>query len=343
MTVWRRSGAWLTAPGRDPKRAFDAQDGFVLGVTEPTWANSGCRIPEAQLTRYVPPNGTTELITTSDGQVISGLLLQAERIQVRHKNVIIRDCIIRYGPADGRLKIQNHCAIVHHPSFDTSGNIVEHCTFDPVNAKATADTNDAAVSGMFGFGFTAYRCAVRNVTDGFMPDVSPTKPQPSRILGCYIQTRYLTYDPEQSDGTHNDGVQIAGGLGHEVIGNSIRNMQADGVTGLAKGQSVVLTPYHLPLCANIVIERNWFYHGYTQVAAWIPMFQGGPGIPGLVIRGNRHHGTCIWPILVTPATNLTKRNISGNVAGTGGLTWNNGTTTTPAGSTPTVQVVANNQ
>lgn len=338
MTIWKRDGDWLTAPGRRPQRAFDAADGFVLGTTEPTWANSGCRTLEASLT----PFAGTELITSADGQVISGLLLQNARIQVRHKNVIIRDCIIRYGPPAGRQYIHAHCGVVHNPGFDTSGNILEHVTFDPVNAKASTDTNESDVYGMMGYGFTAWRCAVRNVTDGFAVDIKAADLSPSRILGCYIETRYLAFDPKQSDGTHNDCVQIAGGKDHEIIGCSLRNTDGAGAL-MAKGQCVVITPYHQPQCANITISRNWLRGAYTQIGCWLPRSEGGPGATGLKITDNRHIGTCIWPILITPATNLTKRAISGNVAGTGGVTWNNGNTTTPAGSIPTVQVVANNQ
>ena len=44
---------------------------MVLGETEPTWDNSGCWIAQADLTT----DTTYNLITTADGQEISGLYL----------------------------------------------------------------------------------------------------------------------------------------------------------------------------------------------------------------------------------------------------------------------------
>ena len=121
---------WTVNNGSLVRRVAAPVDTFVLGVTEPTWSNSGSRIPQASLTT----NTTTNLITTSDGQVISGLYLPNGRIEVRHKNVIIRDCIINIGWDSSRLYVQNNCGIIHNPNYDTSGNIIEYVTIDPVNA-----------------------------------------------------------------------------------------------------------------------------------------------------------------------------------------------------------------
>jgi hypothetical protein len=298
---------------------------FTLGTTEPTWANSGCRIPQSSLTT----NLTTNLITTADNQVISGLYLPKGRIEVRHKNVTIRDCIINIGYDANRQHIQKNCAIVHNLNFDTSNNVIQFVTVDPVNAGVNGTPDDADVAGIFGFGFTAYRCAIRNVTDGFMPDVRAGFMGPSTIQGNYIATRWLAYDPSQSDGTHNDGVQLAGGDRHVIEGNSIHNPTGGvidpGSGSTVRGQCVVLTPYHAAL-TNTTIKNNWFYGSYTQVASWIPAtYYYGPS-SGINVTGNRHGGQCVWPILFDINSNANKGTVSGNIAAAGGVKWNFGTT-----------------
>jgi hypothetical protein len=83
MTRWTLSGGALVAPGRAPLPYVSSSDGFVLGATEPTWANSS-------LTR----NEATRITTTADGQVIEGSHLPYGQIVVSHQNVTIRDCLI---------------------------------------------------------------------------------------------------------------------------------------------------------------------------------------------------------------------------------------------------------
>lgn len=324
---------------------------FSVGTTEPTWDNVGCRVPVANLKRL----DTTNLITEYAGQIIDGIHLPKGRIEVRHPGVLIRNGIAQVGYDPNRQYIQNNCGIVAHPSYDTRGLVVEDFTVDPVNAAnpATAtipnarDTagNDAQTSGIFGYGITARRVAIRNVTDGFMPDVRPGFMEPSLLEACFVQTRYLGYDKEQTDGTHNDGVQLAGGNGHVVRGNALRNPTGgviDPVSGKqVKGQCIVFTPYHGSL-DDCVIDRNWLYGAYTQLAAWVPKAYG-PQPLRLTATGNRHGGSTVWAMLITPEVNTAKKSIAGNVAAAGGLKWNqsgaqSGISTIAAGGTvnPTI-------
>jgi len=337
-TRYLTGGAWKRYARPDVVQFVD--DGFILGTTEPTWANSGSRIPQASLTR----NTTTNLITSSDGQVISGLHLPYGRIEVRHRNVTIRDCIINIGWDSGRLFIQQNAAIVTNVNYDTSGLNVEYVTCDPINAGANGTADDANVSGYYFLsGARFYRCSARNVTDSFMPDVKPATPAaPVQILGCYSQNRWLPNDPQQTDGTHNDGVQLAGGDGHIIRGNSLHNPTGgvvDPASGYTvRGQCVVFTPYHGPL-TNVVVDSNWLYGAYTQISAWPRIKDGGPRCDGVTITNNRHLGQCVWPILLTPEVNTYKTAISGNVAGTGGNTWSGGNFTA-AGTAAHIEVAA---
>ncbi|MEO5981830.1 MAG: hypothetical protein ABIQ13_05900, partial [Pedococcus sp.] len=92
-----------------------------------------------------------------------------------------------------------------------------------------------------------------------------------------------------------------------------------------KGQCIVLTPYHGAI-TDTVIDRNWLYGSYTQIAAWPRLSEGGPNCSGTTVTGNRHGGKCVWPILITPEVKASAVALSSNVAGTAGLTWNNGFT-----------------
>lgn len=351
-TLYHRLGTTWQRSGRAPLVTPPIDDGFILGVTEPTWDNSGSRIPISGLTR----NETINLITQYDGQVIERLHLPYGRIELRHKNITIRDCIINIGYAPNgtnlaagqRLHIQANAAIVANVNYDTSGLYVEHVTCDPINAGTNGTADDYDVSAFYFLsGATWYRCASRNVTDSYMPDIKPSTPEaPVQVLGCYAANRFLAATPKASDGTHNDGVQFAGSGGHLVRGNAFHN-PTGGVTDPASGfkvlgQSVVFTPYH-SIIHDVVIDRNWFYGSYTQVSNWVPTQYGfGGGLcPGTTLTNNRHAGQCVWPILFTPKSYDARTLIAGNVAGRGGLKWNNGFT--PEGGAINAYLAANEQ
>jgi hypothetical protein len=338
MTRWTLSGGALVAPGRAPLPYVPSGDGFVLGVTEPTWANSGCRIPTASLTR----NETTRITTTADGQVIEGLHLPYGQIVVSHQNVTIRDCLINIGngQARGLADTGANWAISGAYGVNTSGLRIEHVTVDPVNAGLNGAADGPRIYGIAtAYAATYYRCAIRRVTDALNPDGNNVN-----IIGCYLATRYLSYDPVQTDGTHNDGIQIATGGPINIIGNAIHNFDGeDGVgmtTYLKKGQGVVITPWKQPYAHHINVERNWFYGAFTQVSAWPRYNEGGPGIQSMRIVGNRHGGPTYNPIFITPTT-ATMGVVTGNVAAASGLTHN--TTPVAAGSAVNATVSANTQ
>jgi hypothetical protein len=327
-----RSGAAWKRFGR-PDLIGLPDDGFVLGQTEPTWANSGSRIPIQNLTR----NETINLITDHDGQVISGQYLPYGRIEVRHRNVTITDCIINIGwapngtdlAAGQRLHIQNNAAIVTNVNYDTSGLYAQYVTCDPINAGNNGTADDYDVSAFYFLsGATFYRCSARHVTDSFMPDIKPSTPAaPVQILGNYTENRFLATTPLATDGTHNDGTQLAGGDGHIIRGNAFHN-PVGGVIGdggkTVVGQNVVFTPYHGQI-SNVTIDANWLYGAYSQLSIWPRGHDGGPDCPGTTITNNRHNGQCVWPLIMTPESYASRTLISGNVAGPGGLKWNNGT------------------
>lgn len=317
MISWQRNGDWLTAPGRPSRPYFPPpSDGFVLGETEPAWANSGCQVPQSQLTQ----DNTVELISEYDGQLIENKYLPVGRIQVKHKNVTIRNCIINIGNPDPRPKIRANFGIVirdKSEGYDTVNCRIEHVTIDPINAGSGGTTDDAGVYGITGPGYMAYRCAIRHVSDAFNTNGSN-----AYAFGCYGATRCLSWDPVVQGPTHNDFCQIACGSNVQIIGNSFHCFDSDFITPRSDGNGVILTGYRNPLPTNILVEKNWFYDAFNHVSSWQRYDEGGPAGVGLVIKNNRHYGKTYWPILMTPAAAAVSV-VSGNVAGEAGLYWGN--------------------
>ncbi len=202
--------------------------------------------------------------------------------------------------------------------------------------------------GTSGTASVVYRCAIRRVTDGLMPDTRTGLIEPVHMWGNYIETRWLSYDRKQTDGTHNDGIQLAGGDGYTIVGNSLHNPTGnvvDPASGLTvRGQCIAFTPYHEQRISGTKVYKNWLYGSFTQISLWESwggrgLTLGGPAVSGAELVGNRHGGQCAWPVLMTPAQDAVKSRYGGNIAAAGGLVWNNGTIA--AGGTVNVKVAAN--
>lgn len=334
----------LTAPGR-PSRPFinDSDSNFTLGVTEPTAANTGCRIPLANLKVY----SGGEYITQADGEVIEGYHLPQGRIIVRHKNVVIRDCYIQIGPySDGQKGTygRNFAIWSTQGGYDTTGLRIEFCTIDPKNCGITGAEDDYGVYGMMVGNAMIYRTKIWRTGDSISHDNTGRL----MVYGCYLRPRWWPTDPINnagSEGLHSDGVQLSGGVGHEIIGNSIQPCDQDGVTPKqGAGMGVVATPFR-SLMRDVTIKNNWFRDGGTQISFWPRWNEGGPGVADVKVSGNRHGGTCVWPALATPTTKDGAVQWVDGVAMSGGLNYTGpGTTrTVAAGGVVAPLVTANTQ
>lgn len=336
MITLTRNNEWLTAPGRTSLPVHPQEnDGFIVGETEPTWLNSGCRLAIAQLTR----NETTELVTSSDGQVISGLHLPYGKITVAHKNVVIRDCVINIGNGQARglaAGSGNFAISTSYSATDVSNLRIEYVTIDPINAGINGAVDDYTVYGIAAkHSLSVWRCAIRKVTDAVNPDGYP-----SYVYGSYLATRYLAYSALHVDGTHNDGIQLSMGGPHYIMGNALHNFDGDDGSGITTykqtGQCIVLTPYRVPLMHTVDIIKNWAYGGFSQFGIWPRYDEGGPGVVGVRIVGNRHGVTCKNAMILTPTSLQTARDIRNNVAASMGLVSNAGTFAAGAALSPLV-------
>lgn len=137
----------------------------------------------------------TELTTTSNGQIIEGLDMSA-RVNVRHNDVIIRQC--RFTNPDFYS--------VYVDQGSPTGVIVEDCLFEgPDLAQRTAISPEAAGTGMI-----VRRCNILGYENGVFLASGMS------VLDCWI------HDLANDVTAHTDGIQGTGNVTNVLIeGNAI--------------------------------------------------------------------------------------------------------------------------
>lgn len=348
----------LTSPNRRPVPVYYNRDSFQLG-DEVTLENSGCRFDKnaPEMTTFVgSPANNYEMLSEYDGQIISRMYLPDSRFRIQHKNVVMVDCYTRIGWYVNRAVIQANLGMVSDvTNYDTRNLTIMHCTVDPYNAGANNTPDDARVCGMFFDSSNVYRCKVTKLSDAYAPDIHPSSglglTHANRIWSSYASTRYFFPNEGSTDGTHNDGIQLAGGDGDVFIGNTLINPtggvedpQFPGHTVI--GQCIIMTAYHglagtaggrePAQISNPYIKGNRLKGGYTQASFFPREDEGGGGTVGVTFVDNVHEGQCVWPIILTPVTSILATQVSGNVTGPTGLVWNNGTKTPGEAITPNI-------
>jgi hypothetical protein len=277
--------AWATALGKDldwkgvgnPLPAPIITPGFTLGVTKPDATNTGV------------PAGTTftQTITTditySTPQTITAVDFACHVTLTAPVTFI--NCRFR-----GRnIGFVDKYALVTADSAGATGSNFDRCTFNP-------DYPRFWLNAIKGQGFTANRCDVSAVVDGFQIRYPAT----CTITGNYLHDFYFSDESTDQAGsdppywTHNDGVAFrvegASASQHVVRGNNFHwypGLTADnakfnrnavlytGVPGTSYTHSMVSTKTNRPLwgCAitnaadfgpyptNVLITENWFEGG----------------------------------------------------------------------------------
>lgn len=195
--------------------------------------------PTAPSTSYVSPGATgvpkgTQLtpvygniVVRTDGTVIDGQDIHG-KVTVLAKNVVIRNSIIRgenytvpsqcliiaIDRAVSNLQVSNSELVPEFPSVNGEVGICGH------DFSITGSNIHGTVDGVGAYG--------SNVT----------------ISGNYIHgLAWYAYDPNQTDGSHSDGIQITGGSNITITGNYISpdNPRAGSSLQVASGNSVVGT------------------------------------------------------------------------------------------------------
>lgn len=202
-----------------------------------------------------------DITVTVAGTVLENLDITG-KITVNAANVTIRNCRIRgiVGTASRGLGLVNFL----HAS---ASGLLEECTLIP-------DTRSVLWEGVAGHHFTARRCNVGGITDGFGAKNSNSG-QAGVDLGvviedCWVHDFYFQHDSYHSDGyTHNDGVQIHTGAGVIVRRNFIEATSID-------PESTTDVPFHITSCVivngpagttwgTVEVRENWLDGAVSHV------------------------------------------------------------------------------
>ena len=285
----------------------DVSDGFVLGVTEPKLGDGSVGVRSGvTLTQY---NGN--FLFTANNQVVRNLDISGYVHFQGYTACLLENCIIRGGPASAYGTTNALLRFYDSGGRVSTNNTARFCELNPSDPSVD-------IYGVVGWGWTVERCSIINVVDGVNMHQSTTSGSTvkgGKLRGCYVQNSWYATDPRQTDGSHNDGIQVFAGDANEAIGNSFVNPDR-------KGSGIVLTPQAVGAISDMKINYNWFRGAYTQLSAW--QNNGTIDTPGLEIIGNRHglnrgsSGDHQWDILITQANYDASVEISGNVVMPGG-------------------------
>jgi PKD repeat protein len=175
-----------------------------------------------------------------------------------------------------------------------------------------------ATDGIVGHGYTVRRCDIRGTVDGCGAYHVGGGPIGVLIEACYIHDlAVLSPSPGHSnDVTHNDGVQMQGGSGVTIRGNTISVNASPTASKLTTkpnpyppsvpGQAISATP-NTAKVTDVLIESNWLDYGWSTVTL-IAGSQGGSNIG--VIRNNKFGrnqptiGGRKRPLVLTPASTV---------------------------------------
>lgn len=205
----------LTKNSFSSRRRFEVvsttRDDLVLGTYRPGPETTGLTVPQASLTR-TPATGNADMIVTTAGAVIENLDIHG-RLLIRAANVQVRNCIIR-----GRNSTTNEgCVDTTH--VDCVNANIRDCILRPIFPSIWTN-------GVLGRNFVLFRCDVSNMVDGcgVYNTLSPGTALNVRIdQNWFHDFTYFTPDSTHAtdNQTHNDGIQLQGGLGAIIRGNYI--------------------------------------------------------------------------------------------------------------------------
>lgn len=175
-------------------------DGFILGTTKPTSANTGLSSPTTStVTGTVTFNVNDTIITNTRFEGF---------VNVTGKRITFINCHFvgptSFSPIDRGL--------VNCSNDNCEDILFERCHFEPT-------TPSPALDGIFGHNFTALRCLFRGLEDAIGVHRAAGTAIDTFILGCYIDLLvYHCPNFSTSDNkSHNDCIQIHP-LGHQGPG-----------------------------------------------------------------------------------------------------------------------------
>jgi hypothetical protein len=197
---------------------------------QPSRGNTG--VPAGtRLTRHYG-----DITVTRPGTVIDSLDVHGF-ITVRAANVVIKNSIIRGGTAT------NYRGVITNYGF--SNLVVQDSEIIPAHPTVYQD-------GVKGSNFTLRRVYITGNVDSVKIQGSNVTIESSLLEN----TTYYLHDPAQGGGpSHNDNVQIQGGINIRIIGNTIRRATNFAILGSA---DIADTP-------GLLVSGNWLDGGHCTV------------------------------------------------------------------------------
>jgi hypothetical protein len=190
---------------------------------------------------------------SKDGTVLSGLDIRG-RVLVRANNVTIKNSIIR-GTSGAKW------GIVDAMSGKTGLKITD--------TEIVASSPNWAVNGIMGWNFELTRVNIHNVVDAVHIAGSNVIVKDSWLHG----NTWFAYDPNHSDGSHDDSVQIVGGSNIRLSGNTMEGASNVGIM-ITQDRSTT---------SNVTVENNKLASGDCT----INISTGGKGaMKGMVVNYN---------------------------------------------------------
>lgn len=248
-----------------PPTEAEIRAALVPGTYEPDATNTGAY---GELTKRVG-----NLTTTKAGEVFEGLLIEGQ-VTIKHPVKFIR-CHIK----GNKPTAKGYAVVRSYDALPEQAELID-CTIE-------AFPHEWSAASVQGRDIKLTRCNIFGGVDGVMGTNSKVS-----VSASYIHDLFWSPTGHTDGGpTHNDLIQVEGGSGHVVYGNSF-------VCG-SKYNSAIMVTQNVGLITGLAIEKNTFRsveplsENQTPVALNFYQSKKG-GMTGVVLRNNTFSGPATW-------------------------------------------------
>lgn len=226
------------------RESFTPRDSLIYGNYRPSTINTGV------LNLATLDTHTGDFVTTYHGQLVENIDITG-RTKIRHNGVVFRNCRFQGGLPNGE---EGFCSVEAFQARTTPTRFYD-CTFisNPATNPAIASLqNRNAGNSIQGRDFELYRCDLSGANDGAGAQYGNVIIKGSLIHGLsWFADGWFGNTP-----THNDAIQVHGGNGFTIVGNSIET----GEDGAAQFHNAgIMATQDIGATSNLTIDKNWIY------------------------------------------------------------------------------------